>query len=218
MKEALRSLLARPDLWLGNGTGAAPPQGTLPTGFAELDALLPGGGWPAGAVTEIVAPREGIGELRLLVPALAGPGVAGRLIAWVSPPYHPYAPAMAAAGLPLSRFLVVSAGAGRDALWAAEQCLRSGACGAVLAWPGECDDRAVRRLQLAAALGGCPAFLFRPERAALSPSPAALRLRLAHSPRGAAVELLKGRGGAGRRAEVPLCGPPEESDPAALSV
>ncbi|MBI5418762.1 MAG: translesion DNA synthesis-associated protein ImuA [Deltaproteobacteria bacterium] len=203
MKEALQALLGHPDLWLGDGRGAGAGRAALPTGFAALDALLPGGGWPAGAVTEILLSNEGIGEMRLLLPALVGLGD-GRRIAWIDPPYLPYAPALAASGLRLSRVLVVYAGTNRDRLWAAELALRSGACGAVLAWPGECDDRSLRRLTLAAEKGGCLGLLFRPSLPAGRHSPAALRLRLAPSPRGVMVEVLKGRGRAGRSAEVPL--------------
>ena len=204
MKEALYALLGHPDLWLGSGKDAgAGRRPVLPTGFAALDALLPGGGWPAGAVTEILLPGEGIGEMQLFLPSLAGPGD-GRLIAWIDPPYLPYAPALSARGLRLSRVLVAYAGTNRDRLWAAEAALRSGACGAVLAWPGECDDRGLRRLALASEKGGCLTVLFRPSSCAVHPSPAALRLRLAPSPAGVAVEVLKGRGGAGRRAEISL--------------
>ena len=209
MKEALRSLLARPDLWLGGRTEESRGAAVLPTGIAALDALLPGGGFPLGAVTEVLLPQEGIGELRLLVPALAAQSRQGLWVAWIDPPHVPYAPALAAMGVRLSRVLLVSATTDRDRLWAAGQCLRSGACGAVLAWPGECDDRALRRLQLAAGKGGGLGvlFRFRAERAAARPSHAALRLRLVPSPRGAVVEIVKGRGGAGRSAEVPFPAP-----------
>lgn len=212
MKETLQALLARPDLWLGGGTEKS--QGAiLPTGLAALDALLPGGGWPLGAVTEILLPQEGIGELRLLVPALAEQSRQGRWIAWIDPPHVPYAPALAAMGVRLSRVLLVQAGTDRDRLWAAGQCLRSGACGAVLAWPPGCGDRDIRRLQLAAGKGGGFGVLFRPERTAVRPSHAALCLRLTRSPRGAVVEILKGRGGAGRSAEVSFPAPPAEAMP-----
>ncbi len=213
MKEALQTLLARPDLWLGGGTENARGAAVLPSGIAALDALLPGGGFPLGAVTEILLHQEGIGELRLLVPALAAQSRQGRWIAWIDPPHVPYAPALAAMGVRLSRVLLVSAGTDRERLWATGQCLRSGACGAVLAWPGECGDRALRRLQLAAGQGGGIGVLFRPELSATRPSHAALRLRLARSPRGAVVEILKGRGGAGRSAEVPFPEPPAETVP-----
>ncbi len=213
MRETLKGLLARPDLWLGGG--AEKPQGAavLPTGLEALDALLPGGGWPLGAVTEILLPQEGIGELRLLVPALAEQSRQGRWIAWIDPPHVPYAPALAAMGVQLSRVLLAQAGTDRDRLWAAGQCLRSGACGAVLAWPGECDDRVLRRLQLAAGKGGGLGVLFRPELSAVRPSHAALRLRLERSPRGLVVEIVKGRGGAGRSAEVLFPALPAEPVP-----
>lgn len=203
MKEALQGLLGHPDLWLGSGKDAGAGRPILPTGFADLDDLLPGGGWPIGALTEILLPGEGIGEMQLLLPCLAGPGDE-RLLAWIDPPHLPYPPALSAGGVRLSRLLVVSAGTDRDRLWAAEQALRSGACGAVLAWPGECDDRSLRRLALAAEKGGCLAILFRPSSRAARLSAAALRLQLAPSPRGVAVEVLKGRGTTGRRAEIPL--------------
>lgn len=203
MREAVRVLLGHPGVWLGDGNGAVSRREILPTGRAALDGLLPGGGWPVGAVTEILFPGEGIGELRLLLPSLVNLSREGRRIAWIDPPHLPYAPALATAGAALSRFLVVRTGAHRDRLFAAAQCMRSGACGAVLAWPVTCDDRGIRRLQLAAEQGRCAGFLFRVERAGGRFSPAALRLRLLPSPRGVTVEIRKG-GGGGRSAEVPL--------------
>jgi hypothetical protein len=157
-------------------------------------------------MTEILPSRVGIGELRLLLPVLADLSRQERRIAWVNPPHLPYPPAFAASGVAPSRVLLVCAGSGRDRLWATEQCLRSGACGAVLLWPEECDNQSLRRLQLAAEKGGGLGFLFRPPRAAASPSPATLRLRLASTPGGVVAEVVKGRGGAGRRAELRLTG------------
>lgn len=206
MNGAIRDLLGHPGLWLGDGSGAATGQETVTTGHAPLDELLPGGGWPLGAVTEILPVHDGIGEMRLLVPMLTDLSRRGRRIAWVNPPHIPYPPAFAASGVDVSRLLLVGAGSNRDRLWAAEQCLRSGACGAVLLWPEECDNQGLRRLQLAAERGGGLGFLFRSQRAAVSPSPAALRLRLASTPGGVVIEIVKGRGGAGRRAELRLAG------------
>ena len=42
-------------LWRGDEFGA-PAASVLPTGFARLDAELPGGGWPCGALTELLQP------------------------------------------------------------------------------------------------------------------------------------------------------------------
>jgi cell division inhibitor SulA/protein ImuA len=206
LNSAIRNLLGHPGLWLGDGSGIATGRETVTTGHAPLDALLPGGGWPLGAVTEILPACDGIGEVRLLVPVLADLSRRGRHIAWVNPPHVPYPPAFAASGIEVSRLLLVCVGFNRDRLWAAEHCLRSGACGAVLLWPEECDNQSLRRLQLAAEKGGGLGFLFRSQHAAESPSPAALRLRLAPLPGGLTVEIVKGRGGAGRRAELRLAG------------
>lgn len=167
----------------------------LPTGFAELDALLPDGGWTQGALTELLVPREGIGALQLLLPALALLSQQRRWIAWVAPPYVPYPPALAAAGVDLSRLLLVHPRASGDGLRAIEQSLRSGTCGAVLAWPMAVDGPALRRLQSAAAEGNTWGILFRPEQFADQPSPATLRLRVARRQNAVEVSLLKRRGG-----------------------
>src|SRR5256712_8350327 len=93
--------LDRPDIWRGQALSRAGAP-TLPCGFPELEAELPGGGWPAGALTEILPAHEGIGELRLLGPALAGLSQLGLRLAWIAPPHLPYAPALAAAGIRIS--------------------------------------------------------------------------------------------------------------------
>jgi len=170
----------------------------LPTGIAELDAALPWGGYPRGALTELLHALPGIGELSLLLPALRRLP-AEQPIALVNPPFLPYAPAWAAAGLSIERLIWVAPArhdAARQALWASEQCLRAGCLAAVLSWSEIDDDRALRRLQLAAQHGGSHAWLFRPRRHAANPSPAALRL-LVEAGR---VEVLKCRGAMGRAA------------------
>jgi hypothetical protein len=194
MNTALDSVLRHPGIWRGDQRAQAATD-AVPTGFAELDELLPGGGWPRGALTEILAGREGIGELHLLMPALARLSQGSGWLAWVAPPHVPYAPALAAAGLGLKRLLVVRTQSADDAWWAAEQALRSGACDAVLAWLRTPDERRMRRLQLAAETGRAWGVLFRPARAAQERSPAALRLRLEPVANGLAVHILKRRGG-----------------------
>jgi cell division inhibitor SulA/protein ImuA len=170
-----------------------------PSGFAELDAYLPGGGWPIGAIAELMPELAGIGELRLVAPALVALARAGRYIAWIAPPLLPYAPALAGAGLPLERVLIIRTRDLQQSLWAMEQTLRCPLFGAVLGWPASITDRNVRRLQLAAEAGGSLGILYRPPSAARELSPAALRLRLSplRSPLldGLAVEIQKVRGG-----------------------
>jgi protein ImuA len=166
-----------------------------PTGFADFDALLPGGGWPVGAITELMPETQGIGELSLLLPALARLSRAGRYVVWIAPPCLPYPLALAQHGLVLDRLVLVQAHDAHTVLWTAEQTLRCPAVGAVLAWPVMLDDRGVRRLQLAAETGGSCGLLYRPPSAALQPSPAALRLRLKALSTGLHVEIQKARGG-----------------------
>jgi len=167
----------------------------LPTGFAELDAVLPGGGWPVGAITELMPEAHGIGELSLLLPALARLCRAGRYLSWVAPPCLPCPQALEEGGLALDRLLLVWTQDAKTALWAAEQTLRCPAIGAVLAWPSALDDRRVRRLQLAAEAGGSCGLLYRPPAAVRQHSPAALRLRLKAQDTGLHIEIHKARGG-----------------------
>jgi cell division inhibitor SulA len=186
----LDSHMQRAGVWRGGGT---PPEDSgLATGIPQLDDLL--GGWPQGALTEILVPEEGIGELSLLMPVLARLSHTRRWLAWVAPPHIPYAPALAGAGIDLSRVLLVRPRSATDGLWAVEQTLRAGTCGAVLAWLAAADNTVLRRLQLAAEAGRAMGILFRPVRLASHASPAALRLRLETSSRGLAVHVLKRRG------------------------
>jgi hypothetical protein len=190
---------------LCHGEWSRPLHQAAPSGFAELDASLPGGGWPVGAVAELMPEAMGIGELSLLMPALSRLACAGRYIAWIAPPYLPYAPALAQRGLPLKRVLIVQTRNLQESLWAAEQTLRCPAFGAVLSWPAEIADKNVRRLQLAAEAGGSLGILYRPPRAAHEHSPAALRLRLHPTAEGLAVDIHKCRGGrAGLRLQLSL--------------
>jgi hypothetical protein len=189
----LTALLSHPAIWRGNQLGnvAAP---SLPTGFAALDAELPGGGWPTAALTEILPQHDGIGELRILGHTLAHLSARGRWLAWIAPPYLPYAPALQAAGIDLARLLFIKTRSPRETLWAIEQTLRSNTCGAVLAWPDKITYPELRRLQLAAEGNPGLAVLFRAPRSANETSPAALRLSLQTCAGDLAVRVFKRRG------------------------
>ena len=200
MNAALEQLRRHPTIWRRQ----APSASALPTGFPALDAALPDAGWSMGALTEILIPREGVGELRLVMPALADLSARGRWLAWVGPPYVPYAPALEARGIALSRILWVRSHNTVQQLWSAEQALRSGVCGAVLTWPTRVHPRRLRRLQLAAESGGAWALLFHREAPPGGGSPASLRLRVAPAGNNLAVEVLKCRGRPGARVEIPL--------------
>lgn len=192
MNSALETLRQHPAFWGGR------ERDVVATGYDALDGVLPDGGWPVGALTEIVPVREGMGELRLLMPCLARLTRESRWVAWVSPPHRLYGPALAASGVELSRVLVVSTSVPEKRWWAAEQALRSRACGAVLVWGDDAGPTGLRRLHLAAEKGKNLGFLFRSARTASQPSPAALRLSVGAAPAGLAVRILKGQGSLGR--------------------
>jgi cell division inhibitor SulA/protein ImuA len=198
---SLDKLLENPRVWRGHSQAHASPG--LSSGYEALDRHLPGGGWPRNSLTEILVEHYGVGELRLLMPALASlssddnsldynePG----WIAWVAPPFQPYPPALQQWGVDLSRMLIVRPKNDSEMLWSAEQALSSGTCAAVLLWPDVLDDQAGRRLQLAAEKGNSWAIAFRPPSARREPSAAALRLELLANGEGTRVSILKSRGG-----------------------
>jgi len=201
---ALDSLLDSRRVW--RGQPQARPTSRQPTGFAALDAQLPSGGWPESALSELLLPMDGIGELRLLWPTLARLSQAGdassdEKVVLIAPPYLPFASAWANAGVRLDKLQIVLAQP-RDVLWATEQCLRSAACAAVLCWPLQADDRALRRLQVAAETGQCLGFAMRDAKAAANPSPAALRIVIDTAP--AQLRVIKCRGGNPPTQPIPL--------------
>ncbi|MCZ8341007.1 MAG: translesion DNA synthesis-associated protein ImuA, partial [Burkholderiaceae bacterium] len=185
-----------PGVWradrLGDGGVAA-----LPSTFPELDAHLPGGGWPLGMLTELIAREPGVGELRLVVPVLRRLTCERKVAILLGPPHVPYAPALASFGIDLDYLIVVQAVQAADRLWAVEQALRSASFGTLLAWlPHErTRPEHLRRMQLAAQGTRGPVFLFRHLPAQFEASPAPLRLLLLPRPgQRLSVQLLKRRG------------------------
>src|SRR5262249_24896006 len=151
--DELTRLLEHPAIWRGRSVARVE---AISTGFRTLDECLPGQGWPRAGLVEILVPRIGVGEIYLLLPALAmlTQRASARWCAWIAPPFEPFAPALAAHGLALERVFIA-----RDdtSLWAFEQSLVSGACEVVLGWcRGQASKprmRDIRRLQLAAEKG-----------------------------------------------------------------
>jgi cell division inhibitor SulA len=147
-----------------------------------------------GGLCEVLHPLDGVGELALVLPALARLARDPlRPVVWVAPPYWPFAPALRAHGIDLAHVRVIQA-APQQALWAAEQCLRAGCCAAVLVWPQRIDGTALRRLQLAAETGRCHAFVFRDARHAGDASPAPLRLAVRREQGQPVIRVIKCRG------------------------
>lgn len=203
----LQKLLKHPHIWRP-GNLPAVARRTVPTGFTLLDRRL-GGGWPIEGLTELLFSKQGIGELRLLMPALAFLGRAdnpkerravaagnGSWIACIAPPHILYAPALSLHGVDISRVMVIHPDKQADALWAMEQALRSSTCVAVLAWLAALDERSLRRLQLAAESGLCWAVIFRHARFARQSSPAPLRIQLQPEDGQLELDIIRNRYGA----------------------
>jgi len=195
----LQHLLDSRKVWRGQAHARGAGDASQPSGHPALDARLPGGGWPPSALTELLLHADGGGELGLLWPSLGLLTRQGRHVVLVAPPWQPHAPAWARAGIDLAYLHCIRADA-RQAAWAAEQCLRSAACAAVVCWPQRNDDRSLRRLQVAAEHGQCLGFALRDARHANNPSPAALRLLL----RDGQVRILKCRGGSAAQHPIAL--------------
>lgn len=193
---------------------------TCPSGFAALDAELPGGGWPQGSLCELLLAGPGQGEWRLLAPALArltrGEATApGQTVVCIGAPpasagsWRSHGPGLAALGLALPQLLWVAVASPADGAWAAEQALRTGGVGAVIwwAWPATGPHHSprhsphlgldLRRLHLAAQAGRALLWVLRPQAAAAQSSPTPLRLACrieAQAPGRLQVQLLKRRG------------------------
>ena len=189
---ALDSLLQDRRIWRGN-TPTALPSNALATGYADLDDALPSNGWMEASLTEILIAHDGIGELSLVLPILAKLSQQQKPIVLIAPPYRPYAPAWQNSGVRLSQLHVIHAQS-KEALWAMEQALRSGSCGAVLGWPMKADDKSLRRLQVAAETGHTLGFAFRSITAESNPSPAPVRLSLKGTASTPELRLIKCRG------------------------
>jgi protein ImuA len=172
----------------------------IPTGHQSLDVELPDDGWPAGTLIELLPQQPGIGEMLLLQPALRRLAQ-HRRIALIEPPHPPQIAAWATDDFPVEQMMWVKTKRSADALWAAEQVLRNGTCGALLFWQSHVRNEALRRLHLAAQASDIVFWLVRPFAAAQDASPAPLRLALRPAAGGIHLDLVKRRG---PRRDVPL--------------
>ncbi|MFL9908332.1 translesion DNA synthesis-associated protein ImuA [Paraburkholderia sp. RL17-337-BIB-A] len=186
---ALESI--HPSLWrasqLARGRGNA-----IDTGYPTLSAKLPDGGWPLGGLVELLVQQGGVGELRLLQPALKLVGT--RSIALLQPPHVPNGLGLGYIGVPPQKLMHVKASKTADALWSAEQILRTGSCGALLYWAQHVQASSLRRLHLAAQSSDTLFVMLRPLAVAQDASPAILRLALKPAAGGLTVEIVKRRG------------------------
>ena len=209
MTPALNQVLQHPAIWRV-GQLATNLKGSIATGFTVLDGALPNRGWASGEMTEVLANEHGIGEVLLLVPAVKQLTQSGRSVALIAPPLIPFPAAWEAEGILLNRIVVIRA-EGKDLLWATEQAAKSGACGMVIAWANTSvgassrrgsqwsgchyeNDRALRRLHVAAEIGKTALIVYRPQSALANPSPAPTRLMVTSHLGELRIEIAKRRG------------------------
>jgi protein ImuA len=163
-----------------------------PLEYPALSAELPGGGWPVGALVDLLVQQAGVGELRLLRPALSAAGK--RPIALLQPPHVPDGLGLGYIGLSLEHVMQVKAQKTADSLWSAEQILRAGSCGALIYWTPHVQASSLRRLRLAAQSSETLFVMVRLLAAAQDSSPALLRQALRPASDGLIVEIVKRRG------------------------
>lgn len=165
----------------------------IATEFPVLDQYLPGGGWPVSSVTEILYQQSGIGELRLLLPALARISQQDqRWQLWLNAPLQPCAPSLQQWQIDTERLLIAHARHLNDFCYCIEKSLNSGGCQGVVAWCGKLEKALMRRIQLATERAKAPVFLLRPATFIDHPSIAALRLHLCSE---SCIHILKRRAG-----------------------
>jgi len=195
MSPELQQLIQdNPALWRASPTNTCVNTVSgIPTGYPSLDTILPSKGWPPSTLIEMITPKWGIGELQLLLPLMKQVTQQKRWILWISPPYIPYAPALASAGVDIEHVMVVQPEAScKDALWTLEKALQTESCALVLSWLNWLPNGVIRRLQLAANSGNTLGVLFRERN--IKNSPAALQLKLHPKTDGIDVQVLKARG------------------------
>ncbi|RYF42125.1 MAG: translesion DNA synthesis-associated protein ImuA [Comamonadaceae bacterium] len=168
-------------VWRAGELGSSSVQ-ALDTGYATLNRVLPGGGWPQGALVEVLQPQAGLHEWGLIAPALASlqKAAPGKLLVLTGAPWQPFGPALGARQLDMQRLLCVQSARsdGPSLLWATREALQCADVAAVLAWLPDARSAHLRRLQIAAHAHHKLLFVFRTPRAQHESSPAPLRLLL----------------------------------------
>jgi protein ImuA len=148
----------------------------LGSGCPPLDQLLPGGGFPRGALVEWLAGEPGSGAETLAMLAAREATRQGGVLVVMDRLGRFYPPAAAALGIDLDKTVVIRASRLPDEMWALDQALRCRGVAAVWAAVEQLDWRWFRRLQLAAEQGGGLGLLLRPARVRGQPSWAQVQL------------------------------------------
>lgn len=175
-------------IWQGKALHE-PGKGGL-SGYPELDAELEGG-LPGQGVIDVHS-DIGIGELRLFLPYLLNrQEQQQRLLVIIAPPLLINGEMLAQMGIDLSLVLLITPDDQQQALWAAEQCLKSDCCHTVLSWLQNLEIHQIKRLQLAAKQSNAVQFIFRPQLTQGLSLPVTLAMSLSAQPKGLEVKINK---------------------------
>ncbi|CAN7388156.1 translesion DNA synthesis-associated protein ImuA [Variovorax sp. LjRoot84] len=166
-------------IWRGSDLGASSAP-TVASGHDDLDALLPGGGWPSRSLTELLQPQPALTEWRLLAPAMRATSAAGKEIVVIGPPKSPHLPGLRDEGIDERHVIWIHAATPAERLWTTEQLIKANAAGMVVAWLPQARQEQIRRLQVCALGCDCPVFLCRPASVARESSAAPLRLQVTY--------------------------------------
>lgn len=163
-------------VWRGSDLGRQASDEVQASGWAELDAELPGGGWPLRSVTEVLAAQPCVLEWRLLGPALRPVVAAGGQVVVVGPPRQPHVPGLLREGLSERQLVWVQAEAPAEKLWVTEQLIKANSAAAIVSWLTHVREEQLRRLQVCASGFDGLVFVCRPEAARHEASAAPLRV------------------------------------------
>lgn len=189
MAESLTSLEKHPLIWRGTQTSSAVSR--LPTGHAMLDKHILGGLPSAGLVR--VQSSMGVGELSLLKGALLS-GRRHKLRVFINVPGDIHAPWLHHCGFDDTKTLQINPANDEEALWSAEQCLKSAVCHSVILWVSALTSRQARRLQIAASDNDCLCLIYQHSHI-VSGLPLLLDLKVKPHGQGLCVDILKIQGG-----------------------
>jgi len=163
-------------IWRGNELARSASVSVRASGWAELDAELPGGGWPLQCVSEVLSAQPAVLEWRLLCPVLRSVVTDGGQVVVVGPPRHPHMPGLLHEGLDERQLVWIQAEQPAERLWVTEQLIKANAAGAIVAWLPQARQEQLRRLQACASTCDGLVFLCRPEAARHEASAAPLRV------------------------------------------
>ena len=173
---------------------------TIDSGYPELNKNLHGG-LPHQGVIEVQT-INGIGEIRLFLPYLLNLLQAelaqhhqARQLVFIAPPAQVNALMLLQAAIPLDNLLIISSQKPQESLWAAEQCLKSGSCFAVLLWQQLLAVHQVKRLKQAATTGNAVQIIFRSPHSVDLALPVSLSLALEAQSSGLKIKVKKQQGG-----------------------